>query len=79
MTRGTACVGLDPNPKSFTFARTYTIPQYDCRTYTNTATLATDDAKTPDSDDATVKVCGPAKNGALTIGFWQKKNRQGHH
>jgi hypothetical protein len=46
--------------------------------YTNTATfVATDDATYTNNASQTVTVCGPAKTGALTMGFWQNKNGQG--
>ena len=73
---GTACVG-DANPKTFTYSRTITVPQFGCKSYDNTATFtATDDAATG-SASQTVTVCGPAKTGALTMGFWQNRNGQG--
>jgi hypothetical protein len=73
---GNACVDVDPNPKSFTYSRTVPIPQYDCVSYDNTATFTTNDQGKTGSDSQTVKVCGPIKTGALTIGFWQNKNGQ---
>ena len=73
---GTACFG-DANPKTFTYSRTITVPQFGCKSYDNTATFtATDDAATG-SASQTVTVCGPAKTGALTMGFWQNRNGQG--
>jgi len=73
---GQACVG-DANPKSFTYPRTIPVPQFDCQSYDNTATFTTNDSHTTGSDSETVRVCGPAKTGALTMGFWQNKNGQG--
>jgi hypothetical protein len=73
---GTACVG-DANPKSFTYSRTIAIPQFGCLSYGNTATFTTNDTGTTGSDSQTVTVCGPARTGALTMGFWQNKNGQG--
>jgi hypothetical protein len=73
---GTVCVG-DDNPTTFAFSRTYPVPQWDCVSYTNTATFTTNDTGTTGSASQTVTVCGPAKTGALTMGFWQNKNGQG--
>jgi hypothetical protein len=70
------CVG-DANPTIFTYSRTVPIPVNDCVSYDNTATFTTNDTGTTSSASQTVKVCGPAKTGALTIGFWQNKNGQG--
>jgi len=72
---GTVCVGHD-NPTTFLFSRTYPVPQWDCVSYTNTATFTTNDTGTTGSASQTVTVCGPAKTGALTMGFWQNKNGQ---
>jgi hypothetical protein len=72
---GTACVG-DANPKTFNYGRTITIPAHDCTSYDNTATFTTNDKGATGSDSETVTVCGPAKSGALTMGFWQNKNGQ---
>jgi hypothetical protein len=78
VTLGTSCVGVDTNPKSFPFSRTYSVPANDCLSYTNTAkfTGAGVTVGLKGSDSATVQVCGPAKTGALTMGFWQNKNGQ---
>jgi hypothetical protein len=73
---GTACVG-DANPKSFTYSRTVPVPTFDCVSYDNTATFTTNDTGATGSASQTVTVCGPAKTGALTMGFWQNKNGQG--
>jgi hypothetical protein len=73
---GTVCVG-DANPTEFTYARTIPVPAYDCQSYDNTATFTTDDTGTTSSASQTVTVCGPARTGALTMGFWQNKNGQG--
>jgi hypothetical protein len=72
---GTVCVG-DDNPATFLFSRTYEVPEWDCVSYTNTATFTTNDTGTTDAASQTVTVCGPAKTGALTMGFWQNKNGQ---
>jgi len=74
-TLGTACVG-DANPKSFTYSRTIAVPANDCQSYDNTATFTTNDTGATDSASQTVTVCGPAKTGALTIGFWKTTNGQ---
>jgi|tagenome__1003787_1003787.scaffolds.fasta_scaffold20967540_2 hypothetical protein len=73
---GTACLG-DANPRSFTYSRTIAVPQYGCQSYDNTATFTAIDTGATGSASQTVTVCGPAKTGALTIGFWQNKNGQG--
>ncbi len=69
-------VSISSSPATFTYQRTVNIPQFDCRSYDNTATFITDDTETTGSDSRTVTVCGPANTGALTIGFWQNKNGQ---
>lgn len=73
---GTASVGVDPNPKTFTYSRTIALPANDCQSYDNTATFTTNDTGATGSDKQTVTVCGPAKTGALTIGFWKNTNGQ---
>jgi hypothetical protein len=73
---GTVCVG-DANPTQFTYSRTVPVPAYDCTSYDNTATFTTDDTGSTGSASQTVSVCGPAKTGALTMGFWQNNNGQG--
>jgi hypothetical protein len=55
------------------YERTVTVPSFNCVEYTNTATIE----PTGQTAEKTVKVCGPAKTGALTMGFWQNKNGQG--
>jgi len=72
---GTAGLG-DPNPKSFTYSNTVSVPQFNCVSVDNTATFKTSDTGTTGSDSKTVQVCGPAKTGALTIGFWKTTNGQ---
>jgi hypothetical protein len=72
---GTACVG-DSNPKSFTYQRTIPVPTNDCQNYDNTATFTTNDTGATGFAGQTVTVCGPAKTGALTIGFWKTTNGQ---
>jgi hypothetical protein len=73
---GTVCVG-DANPKTFTYSRTISIPAYDCKSYDNTGTFTANDSGATGSASQTVTVCGPAKTGALTMGYWQNKNGQG--
>jgi len=73
---GTVCLA-DANPKTFTYSRTVTVPAFDCVSYDNTATFTTNDTAATGSASQTVKACGPAKTGALTMGFWQNKNGQG--
>jgi hypothetical protein len=55
------------------YERTVTVPTFNCVEYTNTATIE----PTGQTAEKTVKVCGPAKTGALTMGFWQNRNGQG--
>lgn len=74
-TLGTVSVG-DDNPTSFTYDRTVPVPTWNCLNYDNTATFTTNDLGATGSDSQTVRVCGPAKTGALTMGFWQNKNGQ---
>ncbi len=59
--------------QTFTYSRTIAVPAFDCKSYTNTATIV----ETGQTASKTVTVCGPEKTGALTIGFWQNKNGQG--
>ncbi len=58
--------------QTYKYSRTINVPKSNCVTYTNTATLV--EAKK--SSNRTVKLCGPANTGALTIGFWQSTNGQ---
>ncbi len=74
-TLGTACAS-DGLSKSFTYSRTIAVPQNDCLSYDNTATFTTYDTGATGSASQTVNVCGPAKTGALTIGFWKTTNGQ---
>jgi hypothetical protein len=66
------CVGYAT--LSFTYSRTVTVPQFGCQSYDNTATFTTNDKGVTGSDSKTVKACGPAKTGALTMGFWKGPN-----
>jgi hypothetical protein len=75
-TLGTVCVG-DANPTTFNYSRTIDVPAFDCVSYDNTASFTTNDTGATGSASQTVTVCGPAKTGALTMGFWQNKNGQG--
>lgn len=72
---GQVCVG-DDNPYVFEYSNTVSVPQWNCVTYDNTATFTTNDTETTGSDSQSVRVCGPMKTGALTMGFWQNKNGQ---
>jgi hypothetical protein len=56
---------------------TFPVPQSDCVTHNNTAAFKTKDTGTTGEASQSVKVCGPADTGALTMGFWQNKNGQG--
>jgi hypothetical protein len=58
---------------TYQYAHTVNVPQFNCVTYTNTAQIV----ETGQFASKTVEVCGPAKTGALTMGFWQNKNGQG--
>ena len=73
---GTVCVG-DANPTTFISSHTVNVPTFDCMVYDNTATFTTNTTHTTGSASASMTVCGPAKTGALTIGYWQNKNGQG--
>ena len=57
---------------TYNYAKTVIMPAYDCVSYANTATIV----ETVQSASQSVKVCGPAKTGALTKGYWQNKNGQ---
>jgi hypothetical protein len=59
--------------QTYTYSRTLTVPTFNCVTYPNTATIV----ETGQTASAKVEVCGPAKTGALTMGYWQNKNGQG--
>ncbi|HYX68384.1 MAG TPA: hypothetical protein VE825_04575 [Terriglobales bacterium] len=66
-------VTIPPGSATFTYAHTVNVPAYNCVNDPNTATIA----ETGQSASQTVEVCGPARTGALTLGFWQNKNGQG--
>ena len=57
---------------SFPYSRVISVPTWNCLSYANTATIF----ETEQSASRTVEVCGPARTGALTMGFWQNKNGQ---
>jgi len=59
---------------TYTYSHTISVPATGCKSYTNTATTGLTGAG--QSSSQTVQVCGPAKTGALTMGFWQNKNGQ---
>ena len=69
----TATDGTPFATRTFTYSRSITLPAFDCKTYTNTATIV----ETGQTASQTVTVCGPEKTGALTMGFWQNKTGQG--
>src|SRR5207249_9879095 len=75
-TLGTACNAGPNNPTSYTYARTIPVPTFNCMFYDNTATFTTIDTSATRSASKKVEVCGPAKTGALTMGYWQNKNGQ---
>lgn len=62
---------------TFTYSRTVNVPTWNCLFYTNTAKVIGDNNVVLDQDSKTVEVCGPAKTGALTMGYWQNNNGQG--
>jgi hypothetical protein len=74
---GGACVGTGAFPRQFTYSKTFAVPQAGCQSFGNTAAFITNTTGTTRSADKTVTVCGPARTGALTMGFWQNKNGQG--
>jgi hypothetical protein len=74
-TLGAVCVG-DTNPTSFTYSRIIPVAA-GCVSYDNTATFTANDTGTTGSASQTVTVCGPARTGALTIGFWKNTNGNG--
>ena len=57
---------------TYTYPHTVRVPQFNCVRFTNTAVIV----ETGQSGSQTVEICGPARTGALTIGFWQNKNGQ---
>jgi len=69
----TARDGIPYASATFTYSRTVNVPTWNCVFYTNEAKIV----ETSQSASQTVEVCGPAKTGALTMGFWQNRNGQG--
>jgi hypothetical protein len=59
---------------TFMYDRSIPVPQYGCASYDNTASFKTIDTGATGSSSETVTVCGPARTGALTIGFWKGPN-----
>ncbi len=57
---------------TYTYSHTVNVPTWNCVRYSNTARIV----ETGQTAGQTVTVCGPAKTGALTMGFWQNKNGQ---
>lgn len=57
---------------TYTYSHTVNVPTWNCKTYDNKAEIY----ETGQYDVESVKVCGPIKTGALTMGFWQNKNGQ---
>jgi hypothetical protein len=68
----TATDGTPYASATFTYSHAVQVPTWNCVSYTNRAVIV----ETGQSASQTVKVCGPAKTGALTMGFWQNKNGQ---
>jgi hypothetical protein len=58
---------------TYKYPRTINVPTSNCVKYTNTAKIV----ETGQTASQTIEVCGPAKTGALTMGYWQNKNGQG--
>jgi hypothetical protein len=58
------------------YSKTVNVPRYNCETYNNEAEFKTNTTATTGSAKQSVEVCGPARTGALTMGFWQNKNGQ---
>jgi hypothetical protein len=73
----TSTLGSPCATTTYTYSHTVNVPASNCVTYTNAACFKTIDTQTTGSALKSVEVCGPAKTGALTIGFWQNKNGQG--
>jgi hypothetical protein len=73
---GTFSQTCAPNTGTFTYSHSFDVPATDCKSYDNTATFTTNTTSTQKSASKTVTVCGPAKTGALTMGFWATKNGQ---
>ena len=59
--------------KSYSYQHTVPVPLFNCQPYANLAAIDGGNS----APLVTVNVCGPAKTGALTKGFWQNKNGQG--
>jgi hypothetical protein len=68
----TAADGAPYASASFKYSKPVAVPQNDCLSYDNTATIV----ETGKTASQGIKVCGPAKTGGLTMGFWQNKNGQ---
>ena len=66
-------VNAAPGTASYTYTRTVPVPAFNCQPYANLAAIDGGNS----APLVTVNVCGPAKTGALTKGFWQNKNGQG--
>ena len=74
-----ACVGDSTDVSgthTYIYHVTYNVPQFNCVSYTNTATFTTNTTSTTGSASQKVTICGPVQTGALTMGFWQNKNGQ---
>lgn len=65
---------VDPSPQAYTYQKIFQSPGgvNNCERVSNTAELTEVNLVSV----AVVEVCGPAKTGALTIGYWQNKNGQ---
>jgi hypothetical protein len=59
--------------KTYTYSRTVAVPTFNCVSYPNTTKIV----ETNQTANRLATVCGPARTGALTMGFWQNKNGQG--
>jgi hypothetical protein len=74
---GGGTLGTPCSSATYKYSAVFGVPQFDCVNHDNTASFVTDTTGTTGSASKTVTVCGPAKTGALTMGFWQNKNGQG--
>lgn len=79
-TLGTACVGVDTLPKTFTYDRTVSFTAAECGDHNidNTATFTTDDTATTGHDDNRVIAHVPCPVGCtLTQGYWKTHSSYG--
>jgi hypothetical protein len=60
----------DPSPTPFTQSLTFTVPDFGCDMYTNTASVIGDQDAVLDTDDATVTIC--SNREGCTPGYWKQ-------